>query len=155
VGDFIVYLIPTDLSWQPSRDAAERTAAEARDIAGISEHIYPSIEVEFFARITVAHPFENLLRIGCPRCGNEIDVDWFEEFTDDRSPNRDGFDDLTTTVPCCGEPVSLADLDYEWQVGFSRFRITLWNPAYELTNEHLAMLSKTLGHEVRLIHGHL
>ncbi|MGX7676471.1 hypothetical protein [Plantactinospora sp. DSM 117369] len=154
MGDFIVYLIPTDLTWQPSRDAAERTAAEARRRAGIPEHVYPSIEVEFFARITVAHPFENLERIGCPRCGGVIDVGWFDRLTDLNSPNPDGFDDLTTTVPCCGGLVSLADLDYDWPAGFSRFRITLWNPARELTGDDLVTLSAGLGHELRLIHAH-
>jgi hypothetical protein len=154
MGDFIVYLIPTDLTWQPTQDAAERTATEARILAGIPQNISPNIEVEFFPRITVAHPFENLERIGCPRCGSEIDLEWFDRLTDLNSPNPDGFDDLTTTVPCCDDVVSLADLDYDWPAGFSRFRITLWNPEHELTDEHLATLSMTLGHELRLIHAH-
>jgi hypothetical protein len=47
----------------------------------------------------VAHPFENLERIGCPRWGSEIDLEWFDRLTDLNSPNPDGFDDLTTTVP--------------------------------------------------------
>jgi hypothetical protein len=66
------------------------------------------------------------------------------------SPTRS----LTATVPCCGAVLSLADLDYDWPAGFSRFRITLWNPEHELTDEHLATLSMTLGHELCLIHAH-
>lgn len=148
-----MYLIPTDPRWQPTPGAAERTAGRARVLAAVPQH-HPNVEVEFFARMTVAHPMENLERIGCPRCGREIDPEWFDRLTDLQSPNPDGFDNLDTTVPCCRRVLSLADLDYDWPAGFSRFRITLWNPDRELTAENLATLSMTLGHELRVIHAH-
>jgi hypothetical protein len=152
VGEFIVYLIPTDPTWQPTQEAADRTAIEACILAGVPRNIHPSVDVKFFRRITVAHPMENLERIGCPRCGGEIDVEWFNQLVDLSSPNRDGFEDLTTTVPCCGDLVSLDDLEYDWPAGFSRFRINLWNPENELTDEHVATLSLTLGHKLRILH---
>jgi hypothetical protein len=153
MGDYIVFLIPTDPTWQPTASAAQRTADEACAVAGISRRIYPNIEVEFFDRMMVAHPHENLERIGCPRCGSSIDVAWFNELL---APGRGELDDLTATVPCCHAEVSLADLDFDWPAGFSRFQITLWNPdPWDAVEEHLAALSRTLGHELRIVHAHL
>ncbi|WP_433080078.1 hypothetical protein ACQP1P_41960 [Dactylosporangium sp. CA-052675] len=154
MGDFIVFLVSTDPTWQPTPEAAERTADEACRRCLIPDNMHPGVEVKFFTKIRLSHPHENLERISCPRCTGDIDLEWFERQTDLSSPNADGFDDLHLPVPCCGAIVSLADLRYDWPAGFSRFRITLWNPELGLIDEHVAELSALLGHELRIIHAH-
>jgi hypothetical protein len=121
--DVVVSTDEKDMSERADRfDLIIDTVPSPHILAGIPQGADPNIEIEFLPRIRVAHLHENLRRIGCPRCGNQIDLEWFERLTDLTSPSPDGFDDLTTTVPCCGHLVSLADLDYDCQPDSPGFR---------------------------------
>lgn len=83
VSDFIVRVIPTDPTWQPTEEAAQQTAAAARILAGVPENIYPSVDVHFMAHIEMAHPHENLERVGCHRCGADIGLGWLAKVMGD------------------------------------------------------------------------
>jgi hypothetical protein len=60
-------------------------------------------------------------------------------------------------VPCCGAPLALSALGYNWPVGFARFEVCAMNPTrarYELNAEELAHVGSLLGHPVMQILAH-
>ena len=60
---------------------------------------------------------ENLEEIICPRCGKTIDFDWWGEAMDRYFQNES--QDLSVELPCCGETISLNDLNYNMPCGLA------------------------------------
>ena len=151
LSDNILSVIPTDPYWQPGRDAADRAAALAAELApgDLTE-----VKASFHDTVTVVDCGANLSRIGCPGCGAEIDTGWWGDLLEERVDA--GFDDLTVTVPCCGAATALPDLPYDWPCGFARFEIEIWNPDRDWFSEaEMAALAAALGHPVTQVLAHL
>ncbi len=151
----VLSIIPTDPYWQPSRDAGDRAAAIAAELApGHPDGIDVEIDVSWHDTVTVVDCGENLERIGCPRCAAQIDTDWWGDLLEERFET--GFDNLAVPLPCCGAEVSLNELDYDWPCGFAKFEIAIWDPERAwFTDEELTLIGQTMGHPVRQVRAHL
>jgi hypothetical protein len=126
VSDTILRLHAAD----PEFRADEPTAARARLAA---KSLFPEadeIDVEVYEHVTLIDCGENLERILCPHCGATISVEWWTEWLDEFGPA--GLEladvDASTPSPCCGKPVTLRSLIYDWPMGFARFTVDIWNP---------------------------
>lgn len=65
------------------------------------------------------------------------------------------FAKLTLAAPCCGQQVSLNDLNYLWPSAFGRYTLEAMNPNTKgLSTDQIQLLAKTLGCEVREIPVH-
>lgn len=144
-------VIPTDPTWQPTTPGAAAAAQVFRGLAPNADRF----DVDYYHQVRVVDAGENLVHIGCPVCGLDIDLDWFRDLTE-IALYHDGFHDLNVTVPCCGGRASLNDLDYDWPVGFARFELAAWEPERDqLTAGELAQIAQVLGHDVRQIMTHI
>jgi len=111
--------------------------------------------VIFHDRITAVDAGDNLVRIVCPRCGNDIALSWYGDLLEHAGAE---FDDLDTTVPCCPGTIALDSLHYDQPCGLARFEIAIANPvrpAPELSPTELATNAAVLGHPVRQILAHI
>jgi hypothetical protein len=154
MSDDVLSIIPTDPSWQPDQDAADRAAALAADLAPGSLDMDVEIDVTWHETLTVVDCGSNLEKITCPLCGAAIDTEWWAELLEAHCD--DGFATLAIEVPCCGGRTSLDALDYDWPCGFARFEIAIWNPERAWFGDHeLAALADALGHPVRQVRAHI
>ncbi|WP_155344655.1 hypothetical protein [Acrocarpospora pleiomorpha] len=155
MSDDVLSIIPADPYWQPERDAAERAAALAAELApGTPDGVDVEIEVTWHESLTVVDCGSNLIKIGCPLCAASIDTEWWAELTEVR--DEEGFTTLAIQVPCCGGQTSLDALDYDWPCGFARFEIAIWNPDRGWFNDkELAAFANALGHPVRQVIAHI
>ncbi len=154
MSDFYVSVIPTDARWWPARAAAAEAESYVRRIFSDPDGDQ-EITVEFYDRITAVDAGENLARIGCPRCGDDIPLDWYEDLLEQTEGE---FDSLDLPVPCCGALVALDALEFDWPCGFARFEIAVRNPAreqYEFSVEELDALAVILAHPMRQILTHI
>lgn len=168
MSDNALALVPTDPRFVPPTEKHEGAKRALRRFAPDSEQITATA----FEEIHLVHPYENLERIRCPRCSNELSLEWWQEVIDEvalekpAGPTRDGtlvnlgvvtaIASLDTTTPCCGVRVSLEDLEYEFPVGFGMFVLEALNPNIEgLSGEALAEVERELGTPLRQIWTHL
>jgi hypothetical protein len=145
MSDNFLVVIPTDPSWQPEDDGADRAGNVVADMMPDAEEVEGFIteEVEFF------DAGENLDRVKCPFCATEIS-EWWADAMDAAADV--GFADLGVVTPCCGKPTSLNDLVYEMPQGFARFSISVTEPDItELSTDALRRIGEALGHPVRAI----
>ncbi|MTK05030.1 hypothetical protein [Micromonospora sp. CP22] len=154
MSDGYIRLIPTDVTWQPTLEAAAAAVAYvARLFSGPDDDV-EQVEHEFYDKVTLIDAGENTTRITCSCCLAEIDMEWFYDLIEE---NGESFDNLDTTVPCCATVTSLVALRYDWPVGFARFEVCAMNPTrakYELDARELADVATLLGHPVTQILAH-
>ena|SRR5215467_3819310 len=155
MSDFYASVIPTDVNWQPTRQAAARAEKLVRSLFPDPDGVHQEIGIHFYNRITAVDAGENLGRITCPHCHADIPLDWYQDLLEQADEQ---FDSLEVTVPCCHTGTSLHILDYDWPCGFARFEIEVANPARvpgEFTIDELNSVATILGHPVRQILTHL
>jgi hypothetical protein len=155
MSDFYTSVIPADVTWQPTREAAAEAEAYVRRAFPDPNGTGQEVTVEFYDRVTAVDAGENIIRISCPRCAGDIPLDWYDNLIEE---TRGKFDTLDVTVPCCGALVSLDMLRFDWPSGFARFEIAVRNPARadgEFTAEELHIVAAILGHPVRQILAHI
>lgn len=93
---------------------------------------------------------ENLERIACPNCAREIEITFWQEWMD-REAEED-FPLNVVALPCCGTKKNLAELEYDWPQGFSRFSIEAMNPNIaDLTAETVKQFELVLGCKLRKV----
>lgn len=153
----ILSVIPTDPRWQPEPEQADRARQLLAAIAPADPgRLDWELRVEWHTTITVVDSGECLESITCPVCTAAIDIEWWGDLLEKHYD--EGFEDLMTTVPCCGARTSLDELHYDWPCGFARFELALWNPGLGrdlLTNQELSAIAQALGHPVRQIYAHI
>jgi hypothetical protein len=155
MSDFYASVIPTDVLWQPSREAAAEAEKYVRHAFPNPDQVGQTIEVSFYGRITAVDAGENLGRITCPRCGQDIALEWYQDLLEQAEAE---FDSLDVTVPCCDALLGLDTLLFDWPCGFARFEIAVANPAraeFTFTPTELDALAAILGHPVRQILTHI
>jgi hypothetical protein len=155
MSDFYTSAIPTEVTWQPTGEAAAEAEAYVRRVFPDPDGAGQEVTVAFYDRVTAVDAGENLVQISCPRCDGDIQLDWYGNLIEE---TRGEFDTLDVTVPCCGAVVPLDTLRFDWPSGFARFEIAVRNPAraeYEFTTEELHTLAAILGHPVRQILTHI
>ena len=144
----------------PDYRADGGTAARAKRAAQLMFPGADDVQVEVYPKVTLIDCGENLERIVCPHCGATISVEWWgarmDELADDGWENADV--DASTPSPCCGEPVTLRSLIYQWPMGFARFTVDVWNPRPWLEaddpNKAAAALGDVVGVSLRGLWAH-
>ena len=89
-----------------------------------------------------------LKEIICPCCKKSIDIEWWSEKVNEYYEN--GFSDLTAEMYCCGNKVSLNDLDYRLPCGFASAVFKIMGNLL-LTKEELTTLGYIVNEDVRII----
>ncbi|MBV1856404.1 hypothetical protein [Catellatospora tritici] len=158
MSDLYIRVIPVDPQWQPTAEAAGRTAEYVAGLfAGPGDHV-ESIKPVFYDHITLIDAGQYMEDVFCPRCDTAIGLDWFWDLLreEDGGLTVDPtIGDLDVRVPCCGCPLMLPELRFEAPVGFARFEVSIMNwtrHAWELSDEELTTAGGILGHPVTQIH---
>jgi hypothetical protein len=115
-----------------------------------------NIKMQTFEMVRFFHCGENMERIACPQCDSNLTdfkskPDWWgDRISDDY---RDGGFLLNTyQTPCCGTPVTLNDLTYEFEMGFARFAIEVENAMGKVDESLHGDLESILNTRLRKIH---
>jgi hypothetical protein len=126
MSDTILRVFPVDPEFVPDQGAVERAVEEAWQLFSGR---YVEVETETSDQVVFVDNGENLERIVCPRCGNEIDLEWWADRMEEAIQD---FEPVPAChpleVPCCGGQVRIDELVYDWPVGFARFVLDVWNP---------------------------
>jgi hypothetical protein len=146
LSENVLRLIPTDPHFVPDDASAQRAKDQfAQFVPGADEVTETRSE-----DIQFVDPGANLERISCPRCGQDLAIEWWQERMDAASATR--FIALAVTTPCCGANVSLNDLNYEWPAGFARFVLEALNPGVaDLAPTEVATIAEIVGAPLRRI----
>jgi hypothetical protein len=125
MSEFFICIIPED----PFNDWGEK---DKNHILSEVKKLFTNCEkVELIINdyIQLRDCGDNLESIECPRCKEEIDYENWEEFIKtDFNKATNGFDLKKYKLNCCGSIVSLNDLKYSWNQGFSKWEISIMNP---------------------------
>lgn len=157
MSDDVLKLIPQDRLFVPDRDRH----AEALQML---EALFPDgeqCEVKTFDAPEFIDCGQNFEAVICSACGGRLELDPFTEgdpgtawwyAVQDQAVNEP-LVDVQTTMPCCGERVAFADLDFDWPAGFARFELVIWNPnvADNLDDASLANFERVLGCNLRQV----
>jgi hypothetical protein len=155
VSDGYIRLIPADVNWQPTPEAAATTAAYVTSLFSGPDDAVEKVEHKFYDLVTLIDAGECTTRITCSGCDGDISLAWLGDLV--MKNGGVSFGHLDVTVPCCGAVVKLDGLRYEEPIGFARFEISAMNPTrakYELDAEELAVVTGLLGHPVAQILAH-
>jgi hypothetical protein len=149
MSDNWLQFIPTDPKFRPS----EQAAVEARLLLASFVPSAESVNFEYCDSITFRDPGANWSGVNCSACGGDAEPWWgdaMELFEQD--PQRT----LIVIAGCCGESVSLNDLEFVWPAGFASFVVEAINPNIEgLSIEQLEKLSNVVGCPLREIAVHI
>ena len=149
MSDNVLRLIPTDPQFVPDDASAERARDHLAELAPNADEVTQNMSEE----TQFVDPGANLERISCPRCGQNLPMEWWQDRMDDAFKAR--FTVLAVTTPCCGADVSLNDLNYEWPAGFARFVLEAMNPGVaDLATAEIATLAEIVGSPLRRIWAH-
>ncbi|MCU6793523.1 hypothetical protein OB236_15570 [Paenibacillus sp. WQ 127069] len=92
---------------------------------------------------------ENFENIHCPCCSRQIDISWWQQKMDEAYKSL--FHSLQIVLDCCGEAISLSDLEYKWAAGFARFSIEIMNPESDLIEKDISKLEQILKCSIRKV----
>ncbi|WP_075737407.1 hypothetical protein [Streptomyces acidiscabies] len=147
----VLSAIPVDPHWQPDKKAAERAHALVASWFPAGSATY--VEIKSYDTVTAISSGQNLDRIGCPACGDDVDLDWWFDLEEAHSDT--GFTSLDAAVPCCGAVLPLDRLDFDDPCGFARFRVAVWDAERWFDDGELGALADALGHPVRQIRAYV
>jgi hypothetical protein len=139
-------IIPTQPDWVPEDDAAQ--ALEAAVHEKFSE--FGDVTATDHGEIIFVDQGEGFEWARCPKCGSEIDLDWWGEMMDGAAESD--FEHLDVRPVCCGKNVSLNDLEYHQPAGFARFVVEV--EGYDggfLEAKELSRLSDIAGFPLRQV----
>ncbi|MBO9553179.1 hypothetical protein [Cellulomonas sp.] len=149
MSDNYLRLFPTDRTWLPTSEQADRAVATLRVLAPSAQEI----AAEVYGMVTFIDQGANLERIGCPACHAELDLEWWSE----QMARRDEHDFVTLDVeaPCCGAATTLDDLVYDWPAGFASVELSVLNPDRSwLSADELNTVAAAVGHPLRQVMAH-
>jgi hypothetical protein len=149
MSDNYLRLLPTDHSFVPTPDKAERARRLASSLCPSADEVSATLP----GKVLFFDCGANLESVSCPICQSDVTNWFFEEI--DHKYNESGLLDLESQSPCCSVSLNLNDLEFDWPAGFASAAIEIRNPGRDwLTQGELEQLSATLGHEVRQILAH-
>lgn len=149
MSDDYLRLIPTDPTWRPQAEAAQRAAATLSALVPTAD----GVEAELYDKVTFIDQGANFEQLSCPACHAELAMDWW---SDQMGHTGDaGFTDLAVTTPCCRIRTSLNDLVYDWPAGFAQAELSVLNPQRGwLDDAELAQVAIELGHPLKQVMAH-
>ena len=95
----------------------------------------------------------NLESISCPKCGAQISFDVWGELMD--KAYESSFSDLDVMLPCCNSKVSLNDLNYNHECGFSHCAISILNPQKTIDEDLRESIESLLRTKIKIVHAHI
>lgn len=151
MSDNWIALVPVDPNFVPPGETHQAAVELFRAIAPDADEIAVKLSDKFQFFDCGA----NLERVTCPKCGQVISDDWWQDRMDD--DYRDGGFKLSSySAPCCGDAVSLDQLKYDWPQAFARFGIDAMNPSIGDLNEDLRIeFERILETPLRVIYQHI
>lgn len=147
MSEYFLRIIPTDPCFAPNSAAQQQTLVV---LASMLDADIPTA-VELNASVTFVDQGERFTRLSCPKCGKELEMDWWQTVMD--AAYARNFSNLMTQTPCCHNNVSLNDLVYEAPAGFARFviELDLGERSMMLDEAQLYDLSQILGVELKQV----
>ena len=120
----LLRFIPTDPSFVPDRADQDQALLQLTALFPLAESIqcHTTRDTEF---IDCGGNF--IADIQCSICHTSVEIDWWLQMIDNAYKTTH-FQDLLVVMPCCGQNLSLNDLEYESPVGFARFVVEIRNP---------------------------
>jgi hypothetical protein len=104
VSDGYIRLIPTDLDWQPTPEAAASAVAYVARLFSGPDDAVEEVNYEFYDRATLIDAGENTTQITCSRCDEDISLEWFYDLVEENMPvaraTKVGCTDLPLIVRC-------------------------------------------------------
>jgi hypothetical protein len=145
-----IALVPEDPRFIP--DAAKQRRARDRFAEIVPEA--DEIEIKVSEKVEFFDCGANFERIGCPSCGSDVPVAWWQDRMDE--DYGDGFRLASYATPCCGARCTLHELVYQWPQGFGRFALDAMNPNIgELEDRYKREFEEILGTKLWVIYQHI
>lgn len=149
MSDDYLRLIPTDPTWLPGAEAAQRAAATLSLLVPGAD----SVKAELYDDVTFIDQGANFARLNCPACQAALEMDWWADQMGEAGDAR--FTNLAVTTPCCGATTSLNDLTYDWPAGFAQAELSVLNPQRGwLEDAELTEVATELGHPLKQVMTH-
>ncbi|WP_148041401.1 hypothetical protein [Rufibacter immobilis] len=131
----------------------ELTEAQNQVIADLITEAFPENEITFDLKnkIEFVDSGVDLETISCSNCGSVIETElWQDGMT---KAHETDFADMGFIAPCCKKEVSLNNLKYDTETGFSKYQVTIINPDFDKANheEFVTLLEKQTGIKMKLI----
>ena len=140
MSEHFLVVIPADPKVELPATAGALRDALAR-IAGTDE-----ARVKDYGKVQFIDCGENFERILCPACDVEQSTAWWRHQMTHCWDADKGFDLHAHAMPCCGVPLSLEKLVYEWPQGFARWMVSARNKGRgPLSADELATLEAVAG----------
>jgi hypothetical protein len=140
---------PTDPYYQPAEAAAEQVRALLRLFLPNADEI----TFEFSEQPVFVDAGGNWEGVSCPACGADAESWWGDAMS---AAAEQDFASLAAVATCCGEQVSLNDLNYGSPVAFGRFVLDAMNPnCGGLSTDQLEQLGAAIGCPMREVHRRL
>lgn len=144
MSDNYLRIIPTNPPYVPDWQQQE----EAREWLS---YIFPKKDISFeiSKEIELVDAGENFESITCNLCiGTIMMSDWLQAIHDAKESK---LENLAFTCPNCKQVTDLNDLYYKGPMGFSKFRISIANPRFDLGSKDMEDLEEMLGTFLRKI----
>ena len=90
----------------------------------------------------------NLEKIVCNHCNSDISSYWGDLMSQSAET---GFEDRNYKTQCCNKMNFLENIDYYFDVGFSRFVIELFNPSKQIDLKVIREIEDIIGLELKCI----
>ena len=152
------WIVPTDINFIPADASRKRLDDYMSKPEQLFDLGFENMHGRVFPRLTYIDGYDGFYPmrfIGCPACHANIPTEgsWacelHDKLVDDAGLNVEQHRVIT---PCCGSDVSLLQLDFKGQGGFTRFAVELIEVDYEGSDENLlAEPQKILGCGLRKI----
>jgi hypothetical protein len=150
MSDNWIALVPEDPRFVPDEAKQRRARDRFAEIAPQADEI----EIKVSEKVVFFDCGGNFERIGCPSCGADIPVPWWQDRMDE--DYGDGFKLAAYVTPCCGARCTLHELVYEWPQGFGRFALDAMNPNIGKLEERFKReFEEILGAKLRVIYQHI
>lgn len=145
MSDTIVKIIPCEYAYQMTVEEAEYIMLQLRQLIQCDEISYRVSSTPQFVDCGT-----NLDRISCPICGS-LAEDWWGKSMN-YAYESSSFVNLDVITPCCGQKVSLNDLVYDFDCGFSCVEFDVRNPHSEV---RLEKIQDRIRLKIKIIKSHI
>ncbi|MEM0897375.1 MAG: hypothetical protein AAGJ79_10865 [Verrucomicrobiota bacterium] len=151
MSDNWIAIVPEDPGFVPRAETQQTALEMFQEIAPDADEI----EIKLSDKVQFFDCGANLEKITCPKCGEEVSGDWWQDRMDDDFESN-GFRLSEYAAPCCSASVRLDELRYDWPQAFARFGIDAMNPNIgELSDGQRRGFEQILGTPLRTIYQHI
>lgn len=148
MSDYFTKIVPADPFYRVSDEVKIK----------VTDYLAAAVKADMIeANIYDAPAFidcgDNLEKINCPVCGDEISIDWWGEAMEKAYMSE--FHDLEIKTPCCNSLTSLNDLKYYFPCAFACSEFVVMNPEKDIDKSIISEVEKILKLSVCIIKAHM